>query len=146
MFKNNIIIEGNISSINENVEEKYTWFDICQNNTYKDKEGKDVKETSFFSAKINKEKLKDLSLFNIGSFVVVEGIPKSYIDKNKVKRFYIFVLNIYDALTYKRKSQADLEIDYDTDGTMLWNGKRCEATPPSKEEKQEMDNILSEYK
>lgn len=146
MFKSTIIMDGNISSINENIEDKYTWFDICQNNTYKDKEGKDVKETSFFSAKINKEKLKDLSLFNIGSFIVVEGIPKSYIDKNKVKRFYIFVLNIYDALTYKRKSQADLEIDYDTDGTMLWNRKRCEATPPSKEEKQEMDNILSEYK
>lgn len=146
MFKNNIIIEGYISSINENVEEKYTWFDICQNNTYKDKDGKDVKETSFFSAKINKEKLKDLNIFNIGSFVIVEGIPKSYIDKNNIKRFYIFVLKIYNSLTNKRKSQANLEIEYDTVGTMLWNGKRCVATPPSEEEIKEMEKILNEYK
>lgn len=146
MFKSTIIMDGNISSINENIDDKYTWFDICQNNIYKNKEGKDVNEASFFSAKVSKEKIKDLSLFKIGSYVVVQGIPKSYIDKNNVKRFYIFVLDIYDALTYKKDKKNQLEIDYDTDGTMLWNGKRCEATPLSEEEKKEMEEILSAYK
>lgn len=146
MIKSSIIIDGNISSINENIDEKYTWFDICQNNTYKNKEGLDVNEASFFTAKINKEKLKNLNLFNIGSYVVLQGIPKSYIDKNKIKRFYIYVLEIYDALTYKKNSKNQLVIDYDSDGVMVWNGNRCEVIPPTEEEKREMDEILSAYK
>ena len=36
-------------------------------------------------------------------------------------------------------------ISYDTDGVMLWHGKRCEATPPSEEELKEMEDLLSEF-
>lgn len=29
---------------------------------------------------------------------------------------------------------------------MLWNGKRCESVPPTKEEQKEMEDLLSEFK
>ena len=36
-------------------------------------------------------------------------------------------------------------IDYDTDGVMLWHGKRCETVPMSEEETKEMEDLLSEF-
>lgn len=36
-------------------------------------------------------------------------------------------------------------ISYDTDGVMLWHGKRCEATPASPEEQKEMEELLSRF-
>ena len=36
-------------------------------------------------------------------------------------------------------------ISYDTDGVMLWHGKRCEAIPPTEEELKEMEELLKEY-
>ena len=37
-------------------------------------------------------------------------------------------------------------ISYDTDGVMLWNGKRCESLPLTEEEQQEMNKLLEEFK
>ena len=37
-------------------------------------------------------------------------------------------------------------ISYDTDGVMLWNCKRCELVPPTKDEQKEMEDLLSEFK
>ena len=37
-------------------------------------------------------------------------------------------------------------ISYDTDGVMLWHGKRCEAIPASPEEIKEMEELLSRFK
>ena len=37
-------------------------------------------------------------------------------------------------------------ISYDTDGVMLWHGKRCEATPATLEEQKEMEELLSRFK
>lgn len=37
-------------------------------------------------------------------------------------------------------------ISYDTDGVMLWHGKRCESTPPTEEEQKEMEDLLREFK
>lgn len=36
-------------------------------------------------------------------------------------------------------------IDYDTDGVMLWHGKRCEAFPMSDEETNEMEDLLAPF-
>ena len=35
-------------------------------------------------------------------------------------------------------------ITYDTDGVMLWNGKRCESEPASPEEIAEMEAMIKE--
>ena len=37
-------------------------------------------------------------------------------------------------------------ISYDEDGTMLWNGKRCESNIATEEEQKELKEILSNYK
>ena len=37
-------------------------------------------------------------------------------------------------------------ISYDTDGVMLWHGKRCESVKPTEEERKEMEDLLSEFR
>ena len=34
------------------------------------------------------------------------------------------------------------DIDFDSDGVMLWNGKRCEIIPPTEQECKEMEILL----
>lgn len=46
----------------------------------------------FFSCKIDKNRLKEESIFKIESLVGVSGIPKSYLNKKGYKQFNIFVL------------------------------------------------------
>jgi exonuclease VII large subunit len=133
---NRIILEGVISRINRE-DNKYIWFDICRNDNYKDKNGEMRQDSSFFSARIDKSKLSDLRALEKGKFVVVNGIPKSYIDKNNYKSFYIHVLSIEEYSKYKEKET----ISYDKDGVMLWNGQRCESEPASPEEIKEMEAI-----
>lgn len=145
-----IYLEGNISSINSS--DKFIWFDVCKNNRYINKDGLEQKETSFFSARIDKsvlEKYKDL--FYVGSWIVVTGIPKSYIDKNNQRKFYIHTLKI-DSVNEYMNSKKDNElpkvgpvISYDPDGVMVWDGKRCESIPPTEEELKEMEDLLSEF-
>lgn len=145
--KDTIILEGNISRINENDNEKYIWFDICKNERYKTNEGEMKENSSFFSVKIDKERIKNNDVFKIGSWIVVTGIPKSYIDKNNIRQFYIFGLKIEDARVYAiNESKIEETISYDTDGVMLWHGKRCEAVQASPEEIAEMEEMLSEFK
>jgi len=49
-FVDKIVLEGNISRINDNNIDNYIWFDICKNEKYKNKQGEEKVETSFFSA------------------------------------------------------------------------------------------------
>lgn len=138
-----IILEGNISRINE-TEDKYIWFDICKNESYTTKTGEKKNESSFFSCKIDRSRIKNDSIFKVGSWVVVSGIPKSYIDKNGYKQFNIFVLEIEDARVYNiNENKEDKIISYDTDGVMLWHGKRCESEPASEEEIKEMQDMIN---
>ena len=37
-------------------------------------------------------------------------------------------------------------ISYDTDGVMLWHGKRCESVELTEEERKEMEDLLSEFR
>ena len=38
------------------------------------------------------------------------------------------------------------KISYDPDGVMVWNGKRCESTELSDEEREELENLLAPFK
>ena len=79
-----IILEGNISRIYYNQTDNLIWFDICKNEKYIDKNGEEQTVSSFFSAKIERSKI-DNDLFKVGSWIIITGIPKSYIDKNNYK-------------------------------------------------------------
>ena len=65
------------------------------------------------------------------------------------KQFYIFALKIEDARVFKmndeKQNSQSPKITYDTDGVMLWDGKRCESVPASPEEIAEMEDLLSEF-
>ena len=37
-------------------------------------------------------------------------------------------------------------ISYDTDGVMLWHGKRCKSVEPTEEERKEMEDIIESFK
>lgn len=84
---------GIITSIRNNVDKDYIWFDICQKETYKDKNGVDRNNLSIFSARIYIEYSYKIDL-KIGKDVYVEGIPKGYIDKKGYRQNYIHVLHI----------------------------------------------------
>lgn len=148
-FIDKIILEGNISRIYDNEVDNFIWFDICKNEKYKTKQGEEQEVASFFSAKVDRNKINNNNnLFKVGSWVIITGIPKSYIDKNNYKKFYVFTLDIKSAKEKNNnndKSSGPV-ITYDYDGVMLWNGKRCESTPASEEQKREMDEILKEFR
>lgn len=144
-YVDKIILEGNISRINDNGIDNLIWFDICKNERYKNKLGEEQAVASFFSAKIERSKI-DKDLFKIGSWVIITGIPKSYIDRNNNKNFYVFTLEMKSARSKEQENGKGPIISYDVDGVMVWNGKRCESTPCTKEEQEEMENLLSIFK
>lgn len=50
---------------------------------------------------------------------------------------------------YKNNNKSNIMneiISYDTDGVMLWHGKRCESTPCTEEEQKEMQDLLANFK
>ena len=146
-FVDKIVLEGNISRINDNNIDNYIWFDICKNEKYKNKQGEEKVETSFFSAKIERSKIENNNLFKVGSWVVLTGIPKSYLDKNNYKKFYVFTLDITGAKEYiNPKEKTNSIFSYDDDGVMLWHGKRRESQEATPEEIEEMERLLSEFR
>ena len=134
-----ITYHGVITSIRNNVDDKFIWFDIKQDNIIK-KDGKVINNPSFFSARIYKE-YKDLIV--IHEEVYVKGIPGGYIDKKGIKQNYIHV-DVINDVKVKNELIENNTISYDSDGVMLWNGKRCESTPLSKKEEEEIDKLIKE--
>ena len=88
-----IKFHGYIASIRDKVDKDYIWFDICQKELYKDKNGEDKYNLSFFSARMYTEYSHKIEL-KIGKDVYVEGIQKGYVDKNGHRQNYIHVLKI----------------------------------------------------
>lgn len=134
-----ITYHGEITSIRDNVDDKFIWFDIKQDNITK-KDGKVINNPSFFSARIYKEFKDQLVLHEE---IYVKGIPSGYVDKKGIRQNYIHVDTINDT-KIKNDLIENKIIDYDTDGVMLWNGKRCESIPASKEEQEEMKRLIDE--
>ena len=134
-----ITYHGEITSIRDNIDNKFIWFDIKQDNIIK-KDGKVINYPSFFSARIYKE-YKDL--IKLHEEVYVKGIPGGYVDKKGIKQNYIHV-DVIDDVKVKNELIENNIISYDTDGVMLWHGKRCEAIPMSKEEQEEFDKLIKD--
>lgn len=132
-----ILVHGIITSIKDNVDNKFIWFDIRKDEYYKDKDGKMKNNPSFFSVRVSKNMKYKLET-NIE--IIVKGIPKGFVDKNGYRQNYIHATEINGLETNK----YDEIISYDTDGVMLWNGKRCESIPMSKEEQEEIDKLIKE--
>ena len=117
---------GVITSIRDKVDKDYIWFDICQKELYKDKNGMDRNNLSFFSARMYIEYSYKIDL-RIGKDIYVKGIPKGYIDKNGHRQNYIHVLEINGIEVNKEPPLYSSE---------YWNGKKIptEIDPISEED------------
>ena len=105
------------------------------------------KDEYFYLNEKMEMKYKDLyennkGLFLLGKTVYLKGYLNSYSDKSKTIHNYVTVTKIegYDFI-----SANGPVIGYDYDGVMLWNGKRCEAIPPTEEELSEMEELLKPF-
>ena len=146
--KNKIELIGKITSlsyeyydINKN---KFMFFDIVQNNKINDLEN----SSSFYKIKLSSEMiLKYKDIVKISNNVYINGYLNTY-QKEKRNIYYIYPkeIKLLDNNYKLENGTKEPTISYDTDGVMLWNGTRCEATPPTEEELKEMKNLLSEYK
>lgn len=138
---NEVLISGVINVITD-TNGKYIKFGLTTNK-YTLNEDKKV----YVSLNISRELFNTYQdLFLKGNKVFVKGYLNSYIDQNKKIQSFITVTDISNNpndITNGRKSP---HIRYDPDGVMVWNGKRCEAIPPTKEELAEMEILLKDFK
>ena len=136
-----ILVHGKIINIKNNVDDKYIWFDIVKDEYFKDKDGNLKNYPSFFSARIPKT-IANKYILDTNIEIVVKGIPKGYLDKNGYRQNYIHATEINSVET--NEDILNQVINYDTDGIMLWNGKRCESIPTTKEEQLELQKMINE--
>ena len=131
---------GVITNIRDKVDKDYIWFDICQKELYKDKNGMDRNNLSFFSARIYKSYMNKIEL-SINMQVCVKGIPKGYIDKKGYRQNYIHVTELNDIHINK---DINDKYGYGSDGVEIYNGKRCESNPASPEEQIAFEKMLKD--
>ena len=130
---NEIIISGTINSITDNKND-YIKFGLT---TLKYDERK-----VFASFNINRnlyEIYKDF--FVKGTKVFIKGYLNSYITNNKIQSFVTVtdIANNQDEIMTGKKGP---HIRLGPDGVEVWDGKRCEAIPPTEEELKEMEDLL----
>ena len=79
-----------------------------------------------------------------GTKVFIKGYLNSYITNNKIQSFITVtdIANNQDEIMTGKKGP---HIRLDPDGVEVWDGKRCEAIPPTEEELKEMEELLKEY-
>ena len=78
--------------------------------------------------------------------IFIKGYINSYVDNNRNYKMFISVIGVsksYEQLIEDKKTPY---IRLDSDGVMVWNGKRCESTLLSEEELKEMNELLNEFR
>ena len=132
-----IIISGIINNITDNNRD-YIKFGLTTLKYEKNK--------VYSSLNINRNLYMTYKDFFIkGTKVFIKGYLNSYITNNKIQLF-ITVTDISNNKEDILKGKSAPHIRYDPDGVMVWDGKRCEKEIPTKEEQQEMEQLLSEFK
>lgn len=104
------------------------------------------------------KKLKDLDLINV-KYIKNENLVKQRsitlksnvwkgISNNEVvnKQEGITYMKEYNNKINNNKEIFNKIISYDTDGVMLWHGKRCKSVEPTEEERKEMEDLLREFR
>ena len=123
---------GVISNIRDKIDDSYVWIDICQKERFKDKNGMDRTNLSFFSARIYQEYFIKTNL-KVGDEIYVIGIPKGYVDKNNLRQNYIHVLEL-NGIEIKKEPI-----------NKYWNGQKIEIRPPTVNELKEFDELLKDF-
>lgn len=134
---NEVMISGTINNISD-TNNQYIKFGLT---TIKYDNGK-----VYSSLNINRnlyEIYKDF--FVKGNKVFIKGYLNSYVLNNKIQSF-ITVVEIADNYDDILKGRKAPHLRYDPNGIEVWNGKRIEKIPPTQEELDEINELLSEYK
>lgn len=134
---NEVMISGTINNIKD-TNDQYIKFSLT---TIKYDKGK-----VYTSLNINRnlyEIYKDF--FVKGNKVFIKGYLNSYVLNNKIQSF-ITVVDIADNYDDILKGRKAPHLRYDPDGVLVWNGKRTERIPPTQEELDEMNELLSEFR
>ena len=84
---------------------------------------------------------------------LTDDIWNKYRDSSSIKtqENMDYINNHNNKYNKKNNSKYNLsylsnKISYDPDGVMVWNGKRCESTEISNEEREELENLLAPFK
>lgn len=134
---NEIIISGIVNNITDNNRD-YIKFGLTTLKYDKNK--------VYSSLNINRNLYITYKDFFVkGTKVFIKGYLNSYITNNKIQLF-ITVTDISNSKEDILNGKREPHIRYDPDGVMVWDGKRCEKEIPTKEEQQEMEQLLSEFK
>ena len=123
---------GVISNIRDKLDDLYVWIDICQKERFKDKNGMDRTNLSFFSARIYQDYFLKTNL-KVGDEIYVIGIPKGYVDKNNLRQNYIHVLEL-NGIEIKKEPINE-----------YCNGQKIEIRPPTVDELKEFDELLKDF-
>ena len=135
---NEVLISGTINDTNS----KYIKFGLTTNK-YTLNEDKKI----YVSLNISRELFNTYQDYFVkGNKVFVKGYLNSYIDQNKKIQSFITVTDISNNSNEIIKGRSSPHIRYDPDGVMVWNGKRCEAIPPTEKELKEFENLLKDFK
>lgn len=138
---NEVIVSGIINVITD-TNGKYIKFGITTNK-YTLNEDKKV----YVSLNISRELFNTYQdLFLKGTKVFIKGYLNSYIDQNKKIQSFITVTDISNNPSEITNGRKSPHIRYDPNGVMVWNGKRCEAIPPTEKELKEFENLLKDFK
>ena len=138
MIYNEILLSGEINNIL--INNKYITLGLTCKKYSPNKNNNVV----YVSLRVYKDLYENnKGLFLLGKKVYLKGYLTAYADKNKTIHNYVTVTKIegYDFI-----SANGPVIDYDYDGVMLWNGKRCESVPLTDEELVELEELLKPYK
>ncbi len=138
---NEVIISGIINVVT-NTNDKYIKFGLTTNK-YTLNDDKKV----YVSLNISRELYNTYQDYFVkGNKVFIKGYLNSYVDKTKHIQSFITTTDISNNPNDIKTGRKAPHIRYDPDGVMVWNGKRCEAIPPTEKELQEMQELLSDYK
>ena len=114
-YINSFSLVGNISYIGDIQEQKngtkYRYFQLAQNNKYKDKDGNLVDETSFINIKLFESQFKNFEkVLEVGKYLNIFGKIKVFKDSDN-KNNIILIANNYRDLN-KQKQYTEI-FDYD---------------------------------
>ena len=114
-YINSFSLIGNISYIGDIQEQKngtkYRYFQLAQNNKYKDKDGNLVDEPSFINIKLFESQFKNFEkVLEVGKYINIFGKIKSFKDSDN-KNNIILIANNYRDLS-KQKQYTEI-FDYD---------------------------------
>ena len=133
---NEIIISGTINNVTDNNKD---YIKFCLTTLKYDK------RKVYSSLNINRNLYTIYKDFFVkGTKVFIKGYLNSYITNNNIQSF-ITVIDIADNQKELFNGKSGPHIRIDPDGVPVWNGKREESIPPTKEELKEMKELLKEF-